>query len=253
MSYLGNPLASMNFPVDYFTGTGTTSSFTLSQIPASATSLLVYIGGVKQIAHTNNPAYLVNGDQLVFASAPAANSPIEVIYLGILSQVNVPSSQSITSSMLSLQVSNTFVYQTTTNGSQNTFTLQAPPVSSNSLIVAANGVIQYDYSISGANLVLGFTPPAGTYLRVQSLALAQAGVPNDASVTTQKLAPNLTLSGNTTIESLTANTGPINTYYTTINSDITVVSGTNGFSVGPITLAPGKTVTITPGQRVVTI
>jgi hypothetical protein len=121
-----------------------------------------------------------------------------VNYLGIAGQVNIPGTQSVTQDMLSLQLANTFVYQTTANGATASFTLNAPPVSANSLVVSANGVVQYDYSVNGTNLTFGFTPPVGTFIRITSLALAQAGVPADGSVTSVKLGSNLTLTGNTT-------------------------------------------------------
>ena len=186
MSYLGNPLSSQNFPVDYFTGNGTQTNFTLSQTPASATAIQVYVGGVKQLSSIVNPSYFVAGNILVLSAAPVNGTPIEVNYLGLLSQVNVPATQSITPSMLSLQVANAFLYQTTTTGSSNTFTLNAPPISANAVVVTANGITQYDYSISGSTLTLNFMPPANQLLRVQALALAQAGVPSDGSVTSTK-------------------------------------------------------------------
>jgi hypothetical protein len=193
MSMLGNPISTMNFPVDYFTGTGTTTIFTLSYVPASATSILVHIGGVKQVASTTNPAYFVNGNQLVFSGPPAANSPIEVNYLGIASQVNVPGTQTITQSMLSLPVTNTFITLVTANGAQTAFNLVAPPVSSSSLVVTANGIVQYDYSVTGSTLQLNFTPPAGTLIRAQALGLAQFNAPNDGSVTSAKMAANVNI------------------------------------------------------------
>jgi hypothetical protein len=178
----------MTYPVDYFTGDGTSKSFTLSQIPASATSILVHISGVKQTAAIQNPAYTLSGNILTFPSAPLAGSAIEVIYMGVASQVNVPGAATITSSMLSLSVANSYLSQFTATGSQNTFTLYAPPVSANSLIVTANGVVQYDYSVNAASLILNFTPPAGTIIRAQALSLAQASVPADGSVTATKYA-----------------------------------------------------------------
>ena len=183
----------MNYPVDYFTGDGTSTTFTLSYTPASATSILVYIGGVKQVASTTNPAYYLIGNQLILSAAPAANSPIEVNYLGIASQVNVPSSQSITQSMLSLAVTNTFITLVTANGAQTAFNLVAPPVSSSSLIVTANGVVQYDYSVTGTTLQLNFTPRSGTLIRAQALGLAQFNTPNDGSVTSAKMAANVNI------------------------------------------------------------
>ena len=62
----------MNFPVDYFTGDGTSTVFQLSFTPASATAILVYVNGVKKVASPVNPSYTLNGSQLVFLSAPDA-------------------------------------------------------------------------------------------------------------------------------------------------------------------------------------
>jgi len=194
----------MNFPVDQFTGTGITTTFNLTYTPASAASLLVYVGGVKQTSYTGNPSYYVDGNRLIFTAAPANGTPIEVNYLGLLSQVNVPSDQSITASMLSLPVSNTFVTIVTANGAQSAFSLIATPVSSTSLLVTANGVVQYDYTVSGSTLNLGFTPSAGTLIRAQGFGLSQQNIPNDGSVTSSKLATNLTLTGNTTVANLIA-------------------------------------------------
>jgi hypothetical protein len=205
MAMLGNPISIMDFPVDYFTGDGTSTTFQLSRIPASATSILVHIGGVKQVASTTDPAYYLDGSKLVFVSPPGAYSPIEVNYLGIAGQVNIPGVQSVTQDMLSLQLANTFVYQTTANGATASFTLNAPPVSANSLVVSANGVIQHDYSVNSNTLTFGFTPPSGTFIRITSLALAQAGVPTDGSVTSVKLGANLTLTGNTTFDGFSGN------------------------------------------------
>jgi hypothetical protein len=164
----------------------------------------VYVGGVKQTSYTGAPAYYVDGNRLIFTAAPANGTPIEVNYLGLLSQVNVPASQSITASMLSLPVTNTFVTLVTANGAQSAFSLIATPVSDTSLLVTANGVVQYDYTVSGSTLNLGFTPSTGTLIRAQGFGLSQQNIPNDGSVTSGKLATNLTLTGNTTVANLIA-------------------------------------------------
>ena len=41
----------------------------------------------------------------------------------------------------------------------------------------------------------------------------------------------------------------IKTNVTTVNENLTVPAGINGFSVGPITIATGKTVTVEDGAR----
>ena len=47
--------------------------------------------------------------------------------------------------------------------------------------------------------------------------------------------------------------GAINTNNTTASSSYTIASGKNGFSVGPITVSSGVTITISSGQRWVVI
>ena len=47
--------------------------------------------------------------------------------------------------------------------------------------------------------------------------------------------------------------GAINTNTTTVTVSYTIPTGTNGFSVGPITINSGQTVTVSSGQRWVTI
>lgn len=203
MSYLGNPLTSQNFPSDYFTGNGTQTNFVLSQTPASATAIQVYVGGVKQVASPINPSYFVTGNILVLSAAPNNNTPIEVNYLGLVSQVNVPANYSIQQNQLSLQVTNTFVTLATANGLTSSFTLLGSPISANTMTVTANGIVQWDYTVVNNTLTFGFTPPANTLIRAQGLQLAQAGIPSDASVTSTKLTPNLTLTGNTSVANLT--------------------------------------------------
>lgn len=59
--------------------------------------------------------------------------------------------------------------------------------------------------------------------------------------------------GSVTIASTGSPAQPINFNTTTINSNITFASGQNGFSVGPITVESGYSVTVTSGQRWVVI
>ena len=69
---------------------------------------------------------------------------------------------------------NTNVFTGTANGTGTTFALGFTPNSSNNIIVSANGVVQYDYSLAGSTLILNFTPTIGTLIRVQSFGSSQA-------------------------------------------------------------------------------
>lgn len=80
MSIIGNPLTSMAFVTDFFSGNGSTTAFTMSVAPANTASALVVISGVVQ----DPSAYAVAGTILTFSSAPPAGSNnISVRYLGL--------------------------------------------------------------------------------------------------------------------------------------------------------------------------
>jgi len=72
-----------NFTVDNFTGNGSTTSFTLTDTPYSANSILVTVDGIVQTASTN---YTVSGTTLDFgASAPDSGAVITVVHMGFSS------------------------------------------------------------------------------------------------------------------------------------------------------------------------
>jgi hypothetical protein len=189
MPYIGNPLQSTNFVTDVFVGDASTTAFTLSRTPASVTSLIIFIDGVKQASIGGSGAYTLSGTTLTFTAAPPNNAVIEVIHLGVQSLVNVPGSATITSGMLAPDLRAVVADQFTANGTGTTFTLSTVPISSNSVIVTANGVVQYDYSVSSSTLILNFTPAVNTLIRVTGIGniITSAIVPVDDSVSTAKL------------------------------------------------------------------
>ena len=66
----------------------------------------------------------------------------------------------------------------------------------------------------------------------------------------------ITSAANSTITiptSVAQGNGSIIVNSTTISSTYTIASANNGFSVGPITISPGNTITVSPGQRWVII
>ena len=81
--------------------------------------------------------------------------------------------------------------QFTANGTGTTFTLSAPPINSNSVVVTANGVVQYDYSVSGSTLILNFTPVVNTLIRAAGMGnILLTGTITDDSVSSAKLQAN---------------------------------------------------------------
>jgi len=80
MSYIGAEPTTAAFPFDQFSGDGTTTAFTLTYAPASATSIVVAISGVVQ----NPNLYSVVGTTLTFSPAPpSGTNNIAVLYLGL--------------------------------------------------------------------------------------------------------------------------------------------------------------------------
>jgi hypothetical protein len=83
------------FNVDNFSANGTGQTFTLSETPASANTVMVAIDGVVQTAPRN---YSIAGSTIIFDSAPAASANVTVRHLGFrtISTVTALSSGSVT-------------------------------------------------------------------------------------------------------------------------------------------------------------
>lgn len=82
---------------------------------------------------------------------------------------------------------------------------------------------------------------------VPTWATPASGLPDQAGNSGKYLTTNGTNASWSDITAAAA--GSIYVNNTTVTQSYTIASGTNGFSVGPMTQAPGVTVTITAGQR----
>ena len=79
MAYLGNQPVSGTIRSQFFSGTGSATTFNLSYEYGNEASVLVFITGVKQ----KTDSYAVINGQIVFTTAPPSGSDnVEVIYLG---------------------------------------------------------------------------------------------------------------------------------------------------------------------------
>jgi len=83
------------FNVDNFTANGTGQTFTLSETPATANTVIAAIDGVVQTAPSN---YNISGSTIIFTSAPAASANVTVRHLGFrtTSTVTALSAASVT-------------------------------------------------------------------------------------------------------------------------------------------------------------
>lgn len=88
MAYIGNQVRSVPFVVDNFSGNGSNQNFTLSRVPASTSSIAVFIEGRYQQPTAN---YTLDIQTLTFTSAPASGTNnVLVLHIGegqIASQV----------------------------------------------------------------------------------------------------------------------------------------------------------------------
>jgi len=68
----------VNYTVDTFTGDGSTTVFTMSEVESSADEVMVFVGSLYQTPVTN---YTVDGTvNITFTSAPPDGVPINVIH-----------------------------------------------------------------------------------------------------------------------------------------------------------------------------
>jgi hypothetical protein len=159
----------------------------------------------------------------------------------------------ITSASASNKVAESFVGA----GSPGPFTLSGDPGSKNNTDVFVGGVYQQKstYTLSGTSLTLGGSVGVGVSVEVlwsQPLAI---GVPSDGTVTTAKLGdgavtaakldPLLNVGGAT-------GSGGDRVFYENdqvVNNSHVITK--NSHTVGPITVATGKTLTVDSGKRLV--
>ena len=92
MSYIGNTPKTATFAIDTFNGDGGTLNFTLREAPVSVSSILVFVGGVRQATDT----YSLSGTTLSFSEAPpTGTNNIQVLFLGLGASATVPSDLSV--------------------------------------------------------------------------------------------------------------------------------------------------------------
>lgn len=153
MSYIGNQPSIQAFVTDQFSGNGSTTVFTMSVAPATASSVLVAISGVLQ----DPSAYSVVGTTLTFSAAPPAGTGnISARYLGI------PASNIVTTAYRT-------VTEFTATASQTTFL--PPSYTPGFISVYQNGSMlgSADYTATnGTTVVLAVAATVGDLVTVES-------------------------------------------------------------------------------------
>lgn len=97
MAYIGAVPTSATFAIDTFNGNGSSVNFTLREAPLASSSILVFVGGVRQ----NTDTYNVSGPTLTFSEAPpSGTNNIQVLFLGLNASPSIPSDGSVTANKI---------------------------------------------------------------------------------------------------------------------------------------------------------
>jgi hypothetical protein len=101
MAYIGNQVSSVPFIIDTFNGTGSATTFgQMTRAPAGVASIAVYVSGVYK---TPGLDYTLNGDLIIFTTAPASGTNNIVIHhMGNGSATQVPSDGAVTGTKLAV-------------------------------------------------------------------------------------------------------------------------------------------------------
>ena len=247
--------------VDMFVGDGATVAFTLSNTPYNINNTTVNLNGIIQLKNS----YTVLNNVLTFSEAPPATAQIE-----ITTQVYGPTATPYL----------TWNY-TSTGG--NTFTV-SNGVTNDSILVMANGVVQRpvtDYSVAGSTLTLVGTVGSGVAIQIREMPGAFAGYTGSFGYTGSQGPPNgytgsagyigstgytgsaSTVIGYTGSQGVRGDLGYSGskgyTYADTnsviitnnllVNTNTALAANIGAFSVGPVTVAAGVSVTLGSGSR----
>ena len=142
-----------------FVGDGTTQSFALGYTPYTANNIFVTIGGIVQ----PDSAYTTNNQNssISFNTPPGLNENIRVVgYSKVNPFVINYATQNVSVS----------VFETTSNGTTNTFNVGFDPTPKEKLLVTIDGIVQplnsYYVAQSNSAIILDETPLNGEVVRV---------------------------------------------------------------------------------------
>ena len=142
-----------------FVGDGTTQSFNLGYTPYTANNIFVTIGGIVQ----PDSAYTTNNQNssISFNTPPGLNENIRVVgYSKVNPFIINYATQNVAVS----------VFETTSNGTTNTFDVGFDPAPKEKLLVTIDGVVQplsaYGVSSSNNGIILDEVPTNGELIRV---------------------------------------------------------------------------------------
>jgi len=247
--------------VDNFVGDGATLAYTLSNTPYNINNTTVNLNGVIQL----KSSYTVLNNVLTFSEAPPATAQIE-----ITTQVYGPTATP-------------YLTRNYTSSGGNTFTVSSG-VTNDSILVMANGVVQRpitDYAVSGSTLTMVGTISSGVVIQIREMPGAFAGYTGSIGYAgsqgpaggytgsagylgstgyTGSASTVIGYTGSQGVQGLLGYSGSQGYTYADVNNVIitnnlllntntALAANIGAFSVGPVTVASGVTVTLGSGSR----
>lgn len=213
-----------------FVGDGTTQSFALGYVPYTANNVLVSIGGVIQ----PDTAYTTNNQNssISFNTPPGLNENIRVVgYSKVNPFVIHYATQNVSVA----------TFETTSNGTTNTFNLGFDPTPKEKLLVSIDGIIQpltsYGVSSSNNGIIFDEIPTTGELIRVVTFYT------NVNTVQVQLEAANVTVKN---FETTADGTTPTFDLGYRPASNLTLTVAIDGV------LQPPSTYTVTPASNTIT-
>jgi len=186
MAVIGNSSTQQSFTpaIDYFSGNGSTTAFTLSRPVASVAQVQVTINNVAQNPST---AYTVSGSTITFTSAPlSGTNNIYVYYTSPITQVIAPGQGTV--GLTQLSASGTASSSTYLRGDNSWGAIATNAISngtSNVTIASSNGAITAATAGTTAitvdasqNVGIGVTPSSTNKLQVSSAGTTRLYVEN---------------------------------------------------------------------------
>ena len=234
MAYIGIDPNVGDITFQKFSGTGSATSFTLSQSVASGEAILVTVGNVIQEPGVT-ASYIAQGTTLTFSEAPANGDDIVVRFLG--RAIDQPLS-------FAMQV---FKYVATSNqtvftGADSTGTVLA---FGSDVDVYLNGVHldTTDFTLSGGNTI---TLASGATVNDELVVRAFRAF---AATDTVSKASGGTFSGEITAPQFqttntTVDTAVFRTNGQSISENTTIASTKNALAIGPLTIASSTSITV---------
>ena len=178
---------------DINTGDGTTTAVPLTNTYAGQNDMLVFVDGVIQYPGTH---FTFAGTTLTFTSAPVNGAQIITLGTTPLASTVTPGDGTVTSAKLAASAYTRDIF--TGNGSTATYNLTGTPGSVLGCFVFVGGVLQdptthYTMELTASPNTITFTSnlPNGTEAVVVYGPVNSTGIPSDASISFQKLAPSV--------------------------------------------------------------